>query len=150
MREKKFNRIKLISLFFIFSVPAFVSFPISAFANEILLTCKGTVKGSGFRDTDLTFTVKVNMNTGELYGFPNAIALGCMSSEYKEHTIKYNVTDSDFSMDCMDPGFASSFLKLNRYTGILEVINIMFKEKSGEDSTNRGVYKCNISENRKF
>lgn len=97
-----------------------------AIAKVLSLHCPGTNQGDNVRTEYEPVDIQVHVPTGEVFGFPNYKAPGCMDT-FGNRTIKSKVTENYYKTDCNN-NHASSLIRLNRYSGALTITTQFTKD----------------------
>lgn len=97
-------------------------------AESIILSCAGTNYGE-FK----SFDINVNSSTGEMWGFPGYVAPGCIRIDKIKDSMsdKFSATSSTVETSCAN-NIWTSFLRLSRTTGNLNVSTYDLKKKKSE------------------
>lgn len=95
-------------------------------AKTLSLHCKGKTEGSNIKTSYDPIDIKVDIPSGEIYGFPMYKAIGC-SSTSENFKIESNVTENQFETKCSN-SYGSSTIRLNRYSGSLSIITLFYKD----------------------
>ncbi len=136
--------IKILS---IMAVTAASALPQRASSEEITLLCEGEIGGEGIKTENQTFTVNLNQETGEIYGFPNKIVFGCIGNVIGRQDKTILTTDRQFAIKCDFPNLAKSVAVIDRYTKRMNVTTVYY---GSPIRTEWGDYKCDFARNRAF
>lgn len=121
-----------------FSACLLMEMPANSQQNHIhRFSCEGSYGPPDFKLEKITFNLTLNTLTGEMYHFPNRLALSCMNAGSKEVTVKHRKTDYLFIMDCnYNNSSWSSYdsLQFNRYTAKLNTIYWELSDGKTKDS----------------
>jgi hypothetical protein len=112
-------------------------------AKTLSLHCKGKTEGSDIKTSYDPIDIKVDVPSGQIYGFPMYKASGC-SSTPQSFKIESNVTENKFETKCSN-AYSSSTIRLNRYSGSLSIFTSF--NKSNDNWTSQ--YMC-TEQKKKF
>jgi hypothetical protein len=114
-------------------------------SSQIDLTCKGLSGGTDIRSEYREFDITVDTVTGEMFNYPERVAMGCIVSP-KKGSITCSANRNFIACECKaDPLFAErGSMHLSRNTGNLK-ITTYFKNAIWE-----GNYSCERVSTRKF
>ena len=123
-----------------------------SYAEDIAFTCSGimtsTAKGKVSNFDSGRFDVALDPTTGQIWGFPNFMAWGCVNDEIlkiKKNTFK--ITPISAIRECAN-NEATSTLRMSRNTGDLNIMTTHNWSKYTE--IQEGTYSCQKISNRVF
>ena len=124
---------------FIFSVCAFLASSATS-AAIINFSCTGTFVAPGIQPETEVFDLAVNTDTGEIFGFRNPLAPGCIEAK-----VTFTIDERSAQTSCKGI-LGMSSLTLSRLNGQLKVFSI---QKNGVVGVT-GQAKCRVVEKKIF
>jgi hypothetical protein len=105
-------------------------------ANTISLSCSGVVDSA-----PITFDLIVDTVSGDMWQFPNFIALGC-AGDFKDSKVDLSIDANSVQKRCNNGFGYTSTLTLSRISGTLTTGTIVQNQKSGKTTSERETYSC--------
>ena len=124
--------------FFIFVM----TFSTISHGQNITMTCSGLFDGQMQK-----FDITVNTKNGDMYGFPNIVAVGCARLKADDALNDTNSIDNNYASVSCKNNIWTSFLKLSRNSGNLNISTWDIKKQKLEHDTN---FQCKKSEKKLF
>ena len=118
-------------------------FPITSNASVLNFSCEGVNRGNKIANSPSNFDMKVDSSSGAIFNIPGFVAPGCVNL-LNPKSPKISITDDAFSMSCENDR-ASTFIKLSRYSGKLNIDSVL----SGDENRN-GLWNCTLQKSKKF
>ena len=125
-------------IFFIFVM----SFSTISHGQNITMTCSGIFDGQMQK-----FDITVNTKNGDMYGFPNIVAVGCARLKADDALNDTNSIDTNYATATCKNNIWISYLKLSRNTGNLNISTYDIKKQKQEHDTN---FQCKKLDKKVF
>lgn len=106
------------------------------------MTCAGLFDGQINK-----FDITVNPKNGDMFGFPNVVAMGCARLKPDDIKNDTNSIDSNYATVTCQNNIWKSFLKLSRNSGNLNISTFDIKKNKLDHDTN---FQCKKSEKKLF
>lgn len=105
-------------------------------ANTIALSCSGVVDSA-----PITFDLIVDVDSGDMWQYPNFVALGC-AGDFKGKKVDLSIDSNSAQKHCYNGFGYTSTLTLSRISGNLTSTTIVQNQKSGKTTSERVTYSC--------